>query len=74
MMYGYGGTIHSSKEVNVELDNKGKVVAVWFRCAALPFTQTVVDAQRAMEMDVMYDKGKYIPDILAMDLTEDYFG
>jgi hypothetical protein len=48
--YGGSGTIHRTEEVNVELDSDGKVVAVWFRCAMLPFTQHVVSDERAAEM------------------------
>lgn len=48
--YGDEGTIHRTGEVNVELDRSGQVVAVWFRCAMLPFTQHVVDEQRAQDM------------------------
>jgi hypothetical protein len=52
----YGGdeTIHSGGEVNVELDEFGKVVAVWFRCQPLQFTQTQVKRNRAHEMIKMY--------------------
>jgi hypothetical protein len=52
----YGGdmTILRDGEVNVELDRAGRVVSVWFRCQALPFTQHVVEDSRAMEMRRMY--------------------
>ena len=52
----YGGTetIHSGGEVNVELDMFGHVVAVWFRCQPLQFTQTRVKKDRAHEMLKMY--------------------
>lgn len=59
--YGDGGTIHSSQEVNVELDKNGKVVSVWFRCMLLPFTQHIVDDQRAKDMNTAY-QGK-IPEL-----------
>ncbi len=47
--YGSDGTIHQTGEVNVELF-EGFVVAVWFRCATLPFTQTEVEERRAEQM------------------------
>ncbi len=54
--YGGNRTIHRTGEVNVELDH-GRVVSVWFRCRALPFTQHEVDSRRAGEMDRMYRNG-----------------
>ena len=48
--YGDDRTIHTSGDVNVEIGPTGKVVAVWFRCRMLPFTQTRVDGFRALEM------------------------
>ena len=35
--YGDGGTIHSTTHLDVEVDDDGLVVAVWFRCQTLPF-------------------------------------
>jgi hypothetical protein len=49
-VYGHDKTIHRTKEVNVEIGPDGNVCAVWFRCAMLPFTQTHVDADRAIDM------------------------
>lgn len=51
--YGGNGTIHGTNVVNVETRD-GKVVSVWFRCMALPFDQTEVEAARADEMSRMY--------------------
>ena len=67
----YGGdmTIHSGGEVNVELDDDGKVVSVWFRCQPLPFTQTVTDPRRADEMRRMYERSP-APGIDAVVLRE----
>ncbi len=49
--YGAAGTIHHTGAVNVERDpDTGEVVAVWFRCAMLPFTDDVVDAERARQV------------------------
>jgi hypothetical protein len=48
--YGDGGTIHSTTNVNVEIDSSGNVVSCWFRCQMLPFDVTVVGDARADEM------------------------
>lgn len=47
--YGNGTTIHDTDYVHVET-HKGEVVAVWFRCATLPFSQVEVSPQRVNEM------------------------
>jgi len=52
--YGGLGTIHQSGEVNVELDKQGHVVSVWFRCMLLPFTERVVDKDRAESLRKTY--------------------
>lgn len=31
-------TIHGSSTIDVQLNGKGEVIAVWFRCLSLPFT------------------------------------
>jgi hypothetical protein len=54
--YGGDSTIHRNSEVNVETDKDGTVVAVWFRCQPLPFTQTKVAPHRAAEMVRMYGR------------------
>jgi hypothetical protein len=48
--YGDGTTIHHTGKVNVELDEDGVVVAVWYRCMMLPFDQTIVSDSRARDM------------------------
>ena len=48
--YGDGGTIHDTGALDVEVDKKGNVVAVWFRCQMLPFRQEDVDKHRAKDM------------------------
>jgi len=53
MRYGGNKTIHQTGELNVELHN-GKVVAVWFRCLHLPFTQSEASENRAAEMERLY--------------------
>lgn len=47
-------TIHGSREVDVEVDEHGAVVAVWFRCMLVPFQSRVVDKLRALEMGRAY--------------------
>lgn len=39
----YGGdkTLHNTGTVDVQLNKDGDVVAVWFRCRMLPFTQSL---------------------------------
>jgi hypothetical protein len=53
VVYGFDGTIYNNESLDVEVRN-GKVVAVWFRCTLLPFTQEDVDKSRADEMDLAY--------------------
>ena len=50
MIYGHNKTIHGTQKVNVEVDKKGNVVSVWFRCMALPFDSRVVNDERAADM------------------------
>lgn len=50
MVYGYDGTIHGTQKLNIEVDKTGKVVAVWFRCCALPFNVSVAGEYRAKDM------------------------
>jgi hypothetical protein len=57
-LYGGQGTIHPNTEVNVELDSKGNVVSVWYRCQLIAFTQNVVDDARAKDMRRAYEGGK----------------
>lgn len=64
--YGYDGTIHRTGEVNVELHD-GKVVAVWFRCSMLPYTQHVVDDGRAQDMVAC---NRRLPKITAIDFVD----
>lgn len=53
--YGDGGTIHSSPALDVEVDPKGRVVAVWFRCQMLPFEVAHVDYARGADMTNAYN-------------------
>jgi hypothetical protein len=50
MIYGHDGTIHGTQHLDVEVDEYGVVVSVWFRCCALPFDVTRVGLDRAAEM------------------------
>lgn len=52
--YGDEKTIHGSQYVDVEVDYKGHVVAVWFRCMPLPFKASKAKKSRAKEMRDMY--------------------
>lgn len=63
--YGHDKTIHRTHLVNVETDERGQVVAVWFRCMALRFEQSTVGADRATVMKEMYKENKF-PNIHAV--------
>lgn len=52
--YAGDATIHQTGYVDVETDTVGRVVAVWFRCAPVPFRQTRVQPDRVMQMNRMY--------------------
>lgn len=62
--YGDGGTVHDTAWLDVET-HKGTVVAVWFRCRALPFLQTEVDGYRATEMERL----TYSPEVRGIQIT-----
>jgi hypothetical protein len=64
--YGGDGTVHGNGEVNVELDRWGRVVAVWFRCQPLPFTQNVVQDSRAENLRGMYESQPPIIDAIVL--------
>jgi hypothetical protein len=69
-IYGRENTIHHTKLLNIETDNKtGEVVSVWFRCMALPFDVTEVDKERANEMRKAYKENK-IMNINAIEFEE----
>jgi len=48
--YGHDETWHNTKFLAVEINEEGIVVAVWFRCTMLPFTQTTVSQNRSKLM------------------------
>lgn len=65
--YGGNGTIHDCDHLDVEVRD-GTVVAVWFRCAMLPFKQANVDKQRAAEMGRYPSKD--LPAIVGLELKD----
>ena len=68
-IYGRNNTIHRTKLLNIEIDEKtGEVVSVWFRCMPLPFDVHYAEKERADEMRRMY-KGN-IPEINAIEIEE----
>ena len=50
------GKPHGPKKLDVELDNRGHVVAVWFGCLALPYSECYVNVERQGEMRRMYEE------------------
>jgi hypothetical protein len=64
--YGGNGTIHRTHNVNVEVDEFGYVVAVWFRCHLIPFDVTKVGADRSADMGRAY-RGNNPPGIEAIE-------
>lgn len=69
MIYGYGGTIHGTEHLDIEVDADGSVVSVWFRCMALPFQQTLVGRDRAAEMNSMYKNKVDLKRLQAVDVV-----
>lgn len=57
--YGSEGTIHQNESLDVEVDDNGVVVAVWFRCQPLPFKPSSAGQSRVREMREMYGKGSF---------------
>jgi hypothetical protein len=70
MIYGHKKTIHAAQKLNVEIDKKGNVVAVWFRCCALPFDVTVVDKERADEMTKTSNEANRYTRLNAVDVEQ----
>jgi hypothetical protein len=60
MIYGHDGTIHKTRYLDVEVDDDGRVVAVWFRCLMLPFKQVTGDGR------LKWRGADQLPDILAI--------
>jgi len=70
MIYGHDKTIHGTEHLDVEVDKNGKVVAVWFRCMALPFEQSLAGADRAVEMEQMY-KNRSMGRLVAVEVERE---
>lgn len=70
MIYGYNKTIHGTQHLDIEIDKKGNVVSVWFRCSALPFRVTKVDNRRAIEMVEMSAEVNKSTKLNAVDLDK----
>lgn len=68
-MYGGTDTWHRTTTVDVETDQDGNVVAVWFRCTMLPFSHRVVNADRTREMRHAYEAGAAVP-LVAVELDD----
>jgi hypothetical protein len=70
--YGHGGTIHGTNHVDVETDAEGNVVAVWFRCCAIPFEQmkhNKYSNNRVQAMKNLY-KNKQAPKLHAIVIED----
>lgn len=53
MRYGYNRTWHRTHHITIEV-HEGTVIAVWFRCMALPFEVQHCGKTRVQEMKTMY--------------------
>ncbi len=68
MIYGHDRTIHRSGHLDVETDDNGNVVAVWFRCLSLPFKQVRTSKDGTQVIDSDDAAGMKI---LAVEVSED---
>lgn len=68
-VYGHDRTIHNTEDLSVEVNAHGRVVAVWFRCQALPFHQSNVSWERCNEMRAAYRWS--IPRLTAVHVVDD---
>lgn len=66
-VYGYDKTIHRTTQLDVELDEHGDVVAVWFRCQMLPFRQSRATEARARQLRHHHDD---LPELVAVELQD----
>ena len=57
-IYGYDETMHRTNFVDVETNEDGQVVAVWFRHMPVRFEQCLIGPARAEEMKKMYKNSK----------------
>ncbi len=67
-VYGHDRTLHRSTWLDVEVGPDGKVCAVWFRCAALPFREHRVSDARGAEMK--RGSSEHWPALLAVELAD----
>lgn len=68
--YGNDRTIHQTTLLDIETNEKGEVVSVWFRCHPVPYKQVVVSEQRSDEMKRMYS-GEPFPGVLSIEFDEE---
>lgn len=43
-------TIHSTGHLDVEVDDEGNVIAIWYRCITLPFRQVNISNERKLSL------------------------
>lgn len=65
--YGKGNTVHQNSYLDVEVDENGLVVALWYRCMPLPFKQHQVTKERAREMTDFY-KSSTPPKVFSIEI------
>lgn len=46
-VYGHSGTIHATEDLDIVMNERGEVTAVWFRCQELPFNVSRRAGERA---------------------------
>jgi len=68
MIYGHDKTWHQTEHLDVEVDSDGQVVAVWFRCIALPFKQSLAGEDRSVEMIQMYKNRVSASKLVAVEI------
>lgn len=66
-VYGHSGTIHSSEQLDIEVNANGTVVAVWFRCQQLPFEQSYANGSRAANAKVPNPR---LPRLVAVEVID----
>jgi hypothetical protein len=58
-LYGGNGTIHRTGTVDIQINDKGKVVRVWFRCLNLPFTVSTVEDDSYYNPEISIEEIRY---------------
>lgn len=66
-VYGHSGTIHSSEQLDIEVNANGTVIAVWFRCQQLPFKQSYANGSRAANAKVPNPR---LPRLVAVEVID----